>query len=55
MIDPSQFDHMIDRAFVIATCIYALVGAAGYLMFGNNVSEEVWPGFLVIYFTFEPP
>jgi len=40
MVDPSQFDLMIDYAFLIATTIYASIGAAGYLMFGNDVSEE---------------
>jgi len=41
MIDPSQFDYMIDWAFVVASVIYMLIGYAGYLMFGGNVSEEV--------------
>lgn len=26
---------------IIATFVYALIGSAGYLMFGINVSEEV--------------
>ncbi|KAJ8702818.1 hypothetical protein PTI98_001503 [Pleurotus ostreatus] len=41
MVDPSQFDSMINWAFVIATSVYAIIGSAGYLMFGNNVSEEI--------------
>lgn len=41
MIDPSQFDIMIDWAFTIATAIYAVIGVAGYIMFGNSVSDEV--------------
>lgn len=41
MIDPSQFDNMIDWAFAIATAIYTTIGVVGYLMFGNNVSDEV--------------
>ncbi|KAF7978865.1 hypothetical protein HWV62_44343 [Athelia sp. TMB] len=41
MVDPQQFDHMINWAFAIATFIYALIGSAGYLMFGINVSDEV--------------
>lgn len=41
MIDPSQFDNMIDWAFTIATAIYAVIGVTGYLMFGNAVSDEV--------------
>ncbi|KAG5654742.1 hypothetical protein H0H81_003750 [Sphagnurus paluster] len=41
MADPSQFDKMINWAFVIATFLYALIGYAGYLMFGKYVSEEI--------------
>ncbi|KAF8508116.1 transmembrane amino acid transporter protein-domain-containing protein [Gautieria morchelliformis] len=41
MIDPSWFDHMINRAFAVATVIYGMIGGAGYLMFGKTVSEEV--------------
>ena len=57
MIDPQHFDQMINWAFVspqletfpcelmnfqiVATSIYAVVGAAGYMMFGNSVSDEV--------------
>jgi len=40
MIDPSQFDRMINTAFVIATSLYGVIGVAGYTMFGNSVSEE---------------
>ena len=46
MIDPSQFDVMIDWAFGIATAIYTTIGVTGYLMFGNDVSDEVsWYGY----------
>ncbi|KAF7316812.1 Aa-trans domain-containing protein [Mycena chlorophos] len=41
MVDPSEFNKMIDWAFVVATSIYALIGCAGYLMFGNSVSAEI--------------
>ena len=41
MIDPTQFDEMINWAFAIATGIYGLLGVAGYIMFGNSVSDEV--------------
>lgn len=41
MIDPSQFDNMIEWAFAIATLIYTVIGVTGYLMFGNNISDEV--------------
>ncbi|KIP12032.1 hypothetical protein PHLGIDRAFT_21325 [Phlebiopsis gigantea 11061_1 CR5-6] len=40
MIDPAQFDNMIDWAFTIATAIYTTIGVTGYLMFGNDVSDE---------------
>jgi hypothetical protein len=41
MIDPTEFDTMINWAFFVATVIYALIGYAGYLMYGNAVSDEV--------------
>lgn len=41
MIDPTQFDTMIDYAFLVATLVYGAIGVAGYLMFGNSVSDEV--------------
>ncbi|KAJ7293285.1 transmembrane amino acid transporter protein-domain-containing protein [Mycena rebaudengoi] len=41
MKEPHMFDKMINMAFVIATSIYVLLAAAGYLMFGNSVSGEV--------------
>ncbi|KAL6299652.1 transmembrane amino acid transporter protein-domain-containing protein [Sparassis latifolia] len=40
MVDPSRFDLMINYAFGIATAVYAIIGIAGYLMFGNSVSDE---------------
>ncbi|KDR85164.1 hypothetical protein GALMADRAFT_233828 [Galerina marginata CBS 339.88] len=41
MVDPTRFDTMINWAFAVATCIYTLIGYAGYVMFGNNVSDEI--------------
>ena len=41
MVDPSQFDRMINWAFGIASSIYTVVGVTGYLMFGDSVSDEV--------------
>ncbi|KAG6850825.1 hypothetical protein H0H93_008128 [Arthromyces matolae] len=41
MEDPSQFDRMINWAFLVATTLYALIGYAGYFMFGSSVSEEI--------------
>ncbi|KAI0932302.1 hypothetical protein AcW2_000971 [Taiwanofungus camphoratus] len=40
MADPTQFHVMIDYAFTTATAIYAIIGVAGYIMFGNSVSDE---------------
>ena len=42
MADPSKFDAMLDLAFLAATVVYATIGVAGYLMFGNAVSDEVY-------------
>jgi vesicular inhibitory amino acid transporter len=54
MVDPSEFDKMINWAFVIATVIYSAIGYAGYMMYGNSVSDEVcairfriWAAFLI--------
>lgn len=41
MVDPGQFDIMIDWAFFAATVIYAVIGIAGYLMFGYSVHDEI--------------
>ncbi|KAJ4486341.1 transmembrane amino acid transporter protein-domain-containing protein [Lentinula aciculospora] len=41
MINPEEFDIMINWAFLVATSIYALIGYVGYLMFGSNVSDEI--------------
>ncbi|CAE7191913.1 unnamed protein product [Rhizoctonia solani] len=41
MAEPERFDGMINWAFSIATLIYGIVGAAGYVMFGRGVSDEV--------------
>ncbi|KAH7883747.1 transmembrane amino acid transporter protein-domain-containing protein [Phlebopus sp. FC_14] len=41
MIDATRFDHMANWAFAIATFVYAVIGYAGYLMFGSSVSDEI--------------
>ncbi|KAK4688314.1 hypothetical protein P7C73_g1792, partial [Tremellales sp. Uapishka_1] len=41
MRNPQNFDKIINRAFVIATFISFIAGAAGYLMIGNTVSDEI--------------
>ncbi|KAJ7662895.1 transmembrane amino acid transporter protein-domain-containing protein [Mycena rosella] len=41
MVDPSEFNRMINWAFIVATSIYTLIACTGYLMFGNSVSAEI--------------
>ncbi|KAL5641605.1 hypothetical protein ACGC1H_001921 [Rhizoctonia solani] len=41
MAEPERFDSMINWAFFVATLIYGVVGAGGYVMFGRGVSDEV--------------
>ncbi|CAE6480796.1 unnamed protein product [Rhizoctonia solani] len=41
MAEPERFDSMINWAFFVATLIYGVVGAGGYVMFGRDVSDEV--------------
>jgi len=41
MADPSQFNSMVNWAFIIATSIYTAIGYVGYLMFGSDVSDEI--------------
>jgi len=38
---PEQFDQVVNTAFIIATFLYAVIGYAGYLMFGVDVSDEI--------------
>jgi len=41
MAEPHRFGEAMNYAFVFATAVYALIGTAGYLMFGNEVYDEV--------------
>ncbi|KAJ7886654.1 transmembrane amino acid transporter protein-domain-containing protein, partial [Mycena leptocephala] len=41
MVNPSEFNKMINWAFIIATLIYLVIASAGYLMFGDFVSDEI--------------
>ena len=41
MRDPSQFDKMLDWAYLTTAAMYLLMAAVGYLMFGSSVSDEV--------------
>ncbi|OWZ29942.1 solute carrier family 32 (vesicular inhibitory amino acid transporter) [Cryptococcus neoformans c8] len=41
MKQPEKFDRVVNWAFAIATGISFTAGAAGYLMFGKTVSDEV--------------
>jgi len=41
MAEPHRFGEAMNYAFAFATTVYALIGTAGYLMFGNDVYDEV--------------
>jgi len=41
MAEPHRFGEAMNYAFAFATAVYALIGTAGYLMFGNDVYDEV--------------
>ncbi|KAI0036699.1 transmembrane amino acid transporter protein-domain-containing protein [Vararia minispora EC-137] len=41
MAEPDRFEEAMNYSFGFATLFYSLIGMAGYLMFGNDVSEEV--------------
>ncbi|KAF8481230.1 transmembrane amino acid transporter protein-domain-containing protein [Russula ochroleuca] len=41
MAEPHRFNEAMNYAFGFATAVYALIGTAGYLMFGNDVYDEV--------------
>ena len=41
MRHPHHFDKVINKAFAIAAGVSFVAGAAGYLMIGNTVSDEV--------------
>lgn len=41
MDKPEEFDKVMNIAFTATTFLYALMGAAGYLMFGSAVSQEI--------------
>jgi len=47
MKNPAEFNSMIRWAFFVSTLFYAAAGAAGYLMFGNFVSDEISQDLLV--------
>ncbi|WRT70941.1 uncharacterized protein IL334_007940 [Kwoniella shivajii] len=38
---PESFDRVVNKAFTIATAISFIAGAAGYLMIGQTVSDEI--------------
>ncbi|OCF35994.1 hypothetical protein I316_02489 [Kwoniella heveanensis BCC8398] len=38
---PENFDKIVNKAFAIATVISFIAGAAGYLMIGQGVSDEI--------------
>ncbi|WWD07224.1 hypothetical protein V865_005321 [Kwoniella europaea PYCC6329] len=41
MKNPERFDNIVNKAFAIATAISFVAGAAGYLMIGQDVSDEI--------------
>lgn len=41
MAEPHRFNQAMNYSFGFATAVYAIIGIAGYLMFGDNVSAEV--------------
>lgn len=41
MQQPILFPQMLDRAYIAATVLYLSMGAAGYAMYGANVSDEI--------------
>ncbi|WFD43568.1 hypothetical protein MPSI1_002231 [Malassezia psittaci] len=41
MRDPSQFDTMLDWAYLTTAAMYLVMATVGYLMFGATVSDEV--------------
>ncbi|WVQ95434.1 hypothetical protein IAU59_002531 [Kwoniella sp. CBS 9459] len=41
MRTPENFDKVVNKAFAIATVISFIAGAAGYLMIGQGVSDEI--------------
>ncbi|KAH9175410.1 transmembrane amino acid transporter protein-domain-containing protein [Lactarius sanguifluus] len=41
MAEPHRFGEAMNYSFCFATTVYAVIGSAGYLMFGTNVSDEV--------------
>ncbi|KAI9434136.1 transmembrane amino acid transporter protein-domain-containing protein [Lactarius psammicola] len=41
MAEPHRFNEAMNYSFGFATTVYAAIGIAGYLMFGDNVSDEV--------------
>jgi len=41
MAEPHRFGEAMNYSFGFATAVYAIIGIAGYLMFGDNVYDEV--------------
>jgi len=41
MAEPHRFNEAMNYSFSFATTIYALIGIVGYLMFGNDVNDEI--------------
>jgi len=41
MAEPHRFKEVMNYSFGFATAVYALIGIGGYLMFGNDVNDEI--------------
>ncbi|KAI0304837.1 transmembrane amino acid transporter protein-domain-containing protein [Russula brevipes] len=41
MAEPHRFNEAMNYSFGFATAVYTLIGMAGYLMFGNDVYDEI--------------
>nr|ODO02128.1 hypothetical protein L204_00855 [Cryptococcus depauperatus CBS 7855] len=41
MKQPEKFERIVNKAFIIATSISFIAGAAGYMMMGSEVSDEI--------------
>lgn len=42
MKHPKQADRVVEFAYGVAMIVYLVVAIFGYLMYGRDVSDEVW-------------
>ncbi|KAI0307854.1 transmembrane amino acid transporter protein-domain-containing protein [Multifurca ochricompacta] len=48
MAEPHRFNEAMNYSFSFATAVYAIIGIGGYLMFGNDVNDEISQNLLQI-------